>query len=311
MPNHVTTQIKLKGAKEDIIALRNAIRPDATADGKEDDDVGTIIDFNKIIPMPEELRIESGSSTDNGMAILIFRKTGDSAELTNMLSWPWVKAEGIKDISTLTDYLLKENRANLVTGQQALDNIKKYGHKDWYSWCNDKWGTKWNAYSQTEESIDSFSFNTAWGTPYPIIKKLSEMFPKVKLFVRYADEDFGHNCGELTFQKGIVTEENVPKGGSPKALILATEVKGYDITDLIDMYGSCEDEEFASDIVAVLLSKLSPERVVEVAIANDNYYNTTTLLEALKGELLEKELYELVGRIDTKITEVSNVEEEN
>lgn len=310
MPNHVTTQIKFKGTEKDILALRNAIRPDVTAN-KKDEEEGLVIDFNKIIPMPEDLRIESGSATDNGIAVLIFNKTGASEELTAMLSWPWVKSEGIKDIKALAAHLMKENRANLKTGQKALDNLDKYGHKDWYSWCNDKWGTKWNAYSQTEEGFDLISFNTAWGTPYPVIKELSKMFPKVELFVRYADEDFGYNCGEITFKAGVETDENIPKGGSVKALILATEVKGYEFGELIDMYGSTKDDEFASDIVAVLFKKLKPEEIVEIAVDSDNYYNATTLLENIKGELIDRELYELIDKINEKITEVSNIEEEN
>ena len=113
MPNHVTNKLKFKGKQEDILALRNAIRPDVKAD-QSDDGGGALIDFEKIIPMPKDLRIESSSAVDNGMAVLMFKETGTSEELKSMLSWPWVKAEGIKNIKALAEYLKKEKRADLI-----------------------------------------------------------------------------------------------------------------------------------------------------------------------------------------------------
>ena len=310
MPNHVTNKLKFKGTKEDILELRNAIRPDVKED-QSDDDGGALIDFNKIIPMPEDLHMESSSNVDNGMAILIFRETGASEELRSMLSWPWVKAEGISNIKALAEYLLKENRANLILGQKALDNIKKYGHKDWYSWSTAKWGTKWNAYSQVEIDESEIVFDTAWSTPFPVIQKLSKMFPKVKILLSYADEDFGHNCGEITLQKGIETDSNIPKGGSARAFILAAEIKGRRFEDLLEDSASTEDEEYAETILEVVSKKLTPELIADILIDCDGYYGTTTLLEAFKGELINKELYELVGKIDEKIKEVEMESEEN
>jgi hypothetical protein len=309
MPNHVTTKLKFKGKKEDILELRNAIRPDVTADKSEDE--GALIDFNKIIPIPEDLHIESSSTVDNGMAVLIFRETGASLELTSMLSWPWVKAEGISSVKALAEYLLKEKRANLILGQKALDNIKKYGHKDWYSWSTAKWGTKWNAYSQVEVSFDEIIFDTAWSTPFPVIQKLSKMFPKVKIFLSYADEDFGHNCGEITLQKGIEIDSNIPKGGSVKALTLAAEIKGRSFEELLEDYCSTEDEEFAAIILEAVSTKLTPELIADILVDCDNYYGTTTLLEVFKGELIDKELYELINKIEEKIKEIEMESEEN
>lgn len=309
MANHVTNNIKFKGKEEDIIALRNAIRPDKTKENE--DELSLVIDFGKIIPMPPSLKIPSGSSTDNGLAIIKFQKTGNPNELSLMLSWPWVKAEGISKVDELVKYLIESKRADLVAGQQALDNIEKYGYKDWYDWSTAIWGTKWNAYSQTENSIDDISFHTAWSSPIPVIRNLSKMFPNVEITLRYADEDFGYNCGEITFAGGVEKKVNIPKGGSIKALILATEINGGNFEDLIGLYGSVEDEEFATDIVAVLFKKLKPGVIVDIAVDHDDYCGATLVLEAIKAELLDRELYELVGKIDEKIKEVENVKEED
>ena len=56
---------------------------------------------------------------------------------------------------------------------------------NWYNWRVANWGTKWNADIQYE-TLDQWEngeifieFNTAWDTPMPIIKKLSEQNPKL------------------------------------------------------------------------------------------------------------------------------------
>ena len=34
-----------------------------------------------------------------------------------------------------------------------VDLIDKYGHDNWYDWCNSKWGTKWGDYSMNATSL--------------------------------------------------------------------------------------------------------------------------------------------------------------
>ena len=90
---------------------------------------------------------------------------------------------------TLTDKELKE-------GQMALDNIKKYGCKDWYSWKIQYWGTKWGAYDYTQvdrgDGMVCMEYSTAWSPATPIISKLGEMFPKLTFVNSYMDEGWGY-----------------------------------------------------------------------------------------------------------------------
>ena len=71
---------------------------------------------------------------------------------------------------------------------------------DWYRWHLHYWDTKWNAYdsySITGKSYITFVFSTAWSMAYPVMEKLHLLGYEFEL--KYADEDYGSNCGILTW----------------------------------------------------------------------------------------------------------------
>lgn len=72
---------------------------------------------------------------------------------------------------------------------------------DWYTWHNEFWGTKWNAYdsySIVNKSSITFVFLTAWSMPYPVIKRLKIL--GYDFDIRWADEDYGSNCGKISYK---------------------------------------------------------------------------------------------------------------
>ena len=60
LPNYITNRLHLSGEQSRIDELLESIK------GEE-----SIIDFNRIIPMPESLNIEAGSRTNNGLKAYI------------------------------------------------------------------------------------------------------------------------------------------------------------------------------------------------------------------------------------------------
>ena len=136
MPNHILNQLNISGNEKQILKLREQIKGDDNNEKCEDDDI-LLIDFEKIIPMPE-------TEKDN-----------------------------------------------------------------WYNWRLENWGTKWNAYHFVDEPSDHgfIQFDTAWSTPKPIIKKLSELYPTLTFYVEYADEDLGSNCGTYQYKNGKLLKE--------------------------------------------------------------------------------------------------------
>ena len=75
---------------------------------------------------------------------------------------------------------------------------------DWYTFHNEYWGTKWNAYdgyTKIGKTQITLVFSTAWTFPEPIALTLSSITEKLKcdLDLRFADEDIGHNLGRIIF----------------------------------------------------------------------------------------------------------------
>ena len=50
----------------------------------------------------------------------------------------------------------------------------------WYSWCNEKWGTKWDAchvqITRDDEDYLEICFDTAWSPATPVIEKIRELY---------------------------------------------------------------------------------------------------------------------------------------
>ena len=92
--------------------------------------------------------------------------------------------------------------------------------KDWYSWNNSNWGTKWDVavrdgeeYSNTElleyksEGEDNwlvYKYETAWSPAVTILEKLSHLVPNSLITLEYEEEQgWG---GEIEIVRGKVTE---------------------------------------------------------------------------------------------------------
>lgn len=110
------------------------------------------------------------------------------------------------------------------------------GATDWYEWSIEHWGTKWNAYDHEVSEDDTVvRFDTAWAHPYPVMTKLSEMFPDQILQVVYADEDLGNNFGVYAMKDGLLAEMPCPGEGTDEAADLASLIKyGKHYRDLYD-----------------------------------------------------------------------------
>lgn len=173
------------------------------------------IDFNAIIKTPKEIEnIEHCIETTLAEEIVKKEKGKKIGEYFN------------EKINNLT----AEQQEQI---QPYIDNVRKYGHADWYHWRLENWGTKWNAYEQrrlslenpqSDDTIDTLMFQTAWTTPHPVIEHLSKLFPDCSFDVEYADEDLGcENCGTYHYNGGLLEYE-----APDDCFRFACEIWGYD-----------------------------------------------------------------------------------
>ncbi len=214
MPNHIKTILKVQ--TEDIEKMKEIADRISGENGA--------IDFNALVQMPEEIR----------------NNTSPSRFVTEE-EYPKIHAQELKDVSDPKKYVTFS-----ITEKMHNELVEKYGASNWYEWSLENWGTKWNAYdiSYSEEGF-CYEFETAWSHPFPIIEKLSLLFPDIEFFVQYADEDMGSNCGEYAIRNGEKLSEwqGHYYENRVEALKFAYDVWGYSYDDDYDEEGNRKDEE--------------------------------------------------------------------
>jgi len=209
MPNHVKNRLTIVGSRADIENLLKTIKGDES---------NPVIDFNKIIPMPAELH-----------EVTCPTKILTEDEYVNEIIE--IEAQRKSKPDRLTGF------SHNLTQKMYDEYMEKFGAVNWYDWAIKNWNTKWSAYDQSVSVIQDMpneknvilayvdiEFSTAWSTSFPIVKKLSEMFPTVIITLIYADEDMGYNTGKLSISNGETFEANYPIGGSQEAYKLYFEL---------------------------------------------------------------------------------------
>ena len=207
MPNHVSNIIKMKGITKLPLFKEE----------REGDEIIKCFDFNKLIPMPESLNMESGSMTDISVVyymterctIPVDRMDKDKKELTQKIvsnlfssSEEWLKEVFNRAMVKAFDSSDKEKDKMYENGKVYVKNYTDYGATTWYDWCRHNWDTKWNAYSNEQIDEDTISFQTAWSCPEKVIEKLAEMYPDAHIEHWWADEDCGSNTGYREYIDG-------------------------------------------------------------------------------------------------------------
>lgn len=194
MPNHVRNIVKMKG----ITAL-----PLFTEKEDYDGKMVPAFDFNKIIPMPESLNVESGSVEDTAIEVAMRRIGRMERRFERGRVAPGMSDERHQ---TAIGICNKTEDELCELGLQYLSNQARYGATSWYDWCYKNWGTKWNAYENKQPGTDTIIFETAWAPPEPVIAQLAKMYPEAEIEHWWADEDTGSNDGYAKYSGGEAVE---------------------------------------------------------------------------------------------------------
>ena len=81
----------------------------------------------------------------------------------------------------------------------------KYGDNNWYDWCCNNWGVKWDCSEVdiSEEFADlelKYTFDTPWGPPQGIYNSLKARFPEIRISW-FWDEPGCEQAGYLPFKE--------------------------------------------------------------------------------------------------------------
>ena len=250
MPNYVKAKLQVSGenTKELIDSLCEVCK-----DGHKR------FDFNKIIPMPDELRICCGGPTESCMKLFINSlPMGFSAHTKYVKAYVAYKNSQPRfslfnaklddipimnedEINSMLEDLIKRYTKErqfdsddpvfntkedvFAYGKRALDNYLIYGYLDWYDWSRDHWGTKWNACDcyVTDSEIE---FSTAWSNVVGLIVELSIQHPDYEFYYEYADEDTGCQVGYIRVKGGEFIESVVYDNCSKEAYEQAVRIWG-------------------------------------------------------------------------------------
>lgn len=248
MPNHVKNIVKFNCDNEKLLEILLKIQYDNNGENQEYG-LGTI-DFNKIIPMPESLKIEKGSRTDDAIELYMTAVNpkasyfGSDKQTENEFIQLEYKIRAYSEdkhrnyrtklsLYEINNILQYDDIGEMLSiGKTAVDNIQKYGTPTWYEFCINNWGTKWNSYDclNNIENVGNgqIEFSTAWSSPDQVIEKLSEIFTDVEIKHLWADEDIGRNCGERTYKNGQCIHYHLPEKGSKEAQIFACQLWRYE-----------------------------------------------------------------------------------
>ena len=173
-----------------------------------------VFDFEKVIPTPDDLHIESNSGAETVVLLYMWQ-----AGFMFASPYDWFVKTELERYEKWDD----ETKAKMKKlARQYLANIARYEYPNWYSFHLDKWGTKWNSYGANVRKGDSLEYETANGYPKPVVEELSRKWPDVEFDLTAADEDIGSYTIKGTFKNGVF--DGVEEHRTPKAFDIAFEM---------------------------------------------------------------------------------------
>ena len=177
------------------------------------------VDFNVILPMPEELGVQCGGS--NSRDIYMYLSEKNSVAHSTVLEMPQAKAmtaslftsslekEAERALKKVMDLITKNNNSTVSEevnnsyneGKKLVNNYMNHGCTTWYEWCCRTWGTKWNA-DTSSVSDNEIVFYTPWVSPVGWLEKLASLgIPFVLKWVLECE-----SYGTLVSNGKIITE---------------------------------------------------------------------------------------------------------
>ncbi|MCX0815744.1 hypothetical protein JDS23_21215 [Escherichia coli] len=224
MPNHITNEIRVIGGTNK--QRLDFIRVITNKKG--------LIDFNTICRRPKSIEMEENNHIRRMASAMAGETVYDY--MFGELKTPEQVELAMRESGMTRKEICKIKEQALM----RLENYRRYGYYSWFDWSRANWGTKWNAYNIEmpvkriptrikyghnfrHTHVRAYAkriykkrlarhaatggelvirFETAWSMPKPIYQAMARKFPHLEFVIRYADEDFGNNCGFILLRNG-------------------------------------------------------------------------------------------------------------
>jgi hypothetical protein len=224
MANHVTNFITFKNVPiERLNQILETIKND-------EEGIGTI-DFNKIIPMPDNVfkgNIGPANREEYGEDNWLDWSVANWNTKWNAFGFmPYIPE------SSLDTSQNDKPRATKTRIHDLMVNFAQTGDELSYEEAKEIFHNE-VAFGEVESSnsADTIAFDTAWNAPHTVIRKLSKDYPEIRIQHQWADESIGFVVGVREYINGETVYKNIPRDGSKEAFELAAEIKEEDLADL-------------------------------------------------------------------------------
>lgn len=187
MPNWCYQKLAVTGPAASITEFKTRYMP------------GGKLSLNAIVPMPEQLDLIDGSCGDWGYKALY----GNWEELLTYPKFTGAPLAAKLSREGLIDWLRnspedRETKDDMLrTGETYRANEIAYGHRTWYRWRVDHWGTKWEI-GENDQSLHAdepcaveVEFQTAWSPITPALMQAFMNVPQLVFDLDYLDEGGG------------------------------------------------------------------------------------------------------------------------
>jgi hypothetical protein len=230
MPNHCSNKTYILGPASEIDAIYAIIH--------NLDEEGPGLKY--LLPCPEDL----------------VQTTAASAEI------PEIWNEYLEHAEWSIEKYQIEVQAKKDLKQKQIENVEKYGYKDWYDWSLAKYGTKWGDYdvridvNQFDELKEiTVTYNTAW-SPFEAVffEEVSKKFPNC-FFTTTFNETGMNFVGASIAKNGVADIESVEIDFDYSSYDDSTN-EGFD--EMMNALNDCIDMQ-SEEILNELLSNFNSE----------------------------------------------------
>jgi Ferredoxin-like domain in Api92-like protein len=100
--------------------------------------------------------------------------------------------------------------AGIYQGNVGPDELTRYGAHNWYRWCIERWGTKWDVkatlLAATPKFLE-FEFESAWSPPVKWLEKVAADFPRLRFVLHYDEPMMGFAGVAIAEQGRLIVDE--------------------------------------------------------------------------------------------------------